>query len=425
VPRLDELFFLKSALAASVAGESPVRLDVVDPTGLAQVDLADYPLVVLANVESVPAPTVEKLEGYVDGGGSLLFFLGDKAAPAFYNANFAAPTRLHGGLLPGTLRSIAGDPAAEEDFAFIGRFDEGHPALAAFSQADFGNLAGVTFKALWRIEPGESTVLMRTGGDDPQAAGLPLLLEKPFGKGRVLAFSAGCDRDWTNFPVRPVFLPWVYRTLAYLAQTPLARDGFHDTGSSVPLAVSAAQGLPRLSVRRPDGTLGPATATGDPATPLAFDDTALPGIYAVLDDARPDQPTPLFVINLENYESNLKWLDDELAAEAGVDAMEGDDRDAAVTAGLKNLLPGRPQLAYVPDPARVNQASLAARRGVPLWDIVLLIVLAIALFEPWLANRISLRHYARPKEVPLPEPARAGRRAPPERQFADVAVTAE
>src|SRR5205085_9494274 len=60
VPRLDEMFFLKKALTASVAGRSPIKLDVIDPNALAQTDLADYPLVILANVESVPAPVVEK-----------------------------------------------------------------------------------------------------------------------------------------------------------------------------------------------------------------------------------------------------------------------------------------------------------------------------------------------------------------------------
>ena len=54
---------------------------------------------------------------------------------------------------------------------------------------------------------------------------------------------------------------------------------------------------------------------------------------------------------------------------------------------------------YVDDPGRTAEMALSARRGFKLWDIILVIVLAIALFEPWLANRISLRHYARPQQL--------------------------
>ena len=44
-----------------------------------------------------------------------------------------------------------------------------------------------------------------------------------------------------------------------------------------------------------------------------------------------------------------------------------------------------------------------------LWDLLLLVVLVIGLFEPWLANQISARLYARnvaAVAVPGPQPAR-------------------
>ena len=31
-----------------------------------------------------------------------------------------------------------------------------------------------------------------------------------------MLFASTCDRDWTNFPVRPAFLPWIYRVVGYL-----------------------------------------------------------------------------------------------------------------------------------------------------------------------------------------------------------------
>src|SRR5205823_5738563 len=90
VRRLDELFYLNLALTASAEGQqSPVKVDTVAPPALAGADLKKYPLVILANVESLPADAVEKLEEFAANGGSLLFFLGDKVNPAFYNDTLA------------------------------------------------------------------------------------------------------------------------------------------------------------------------------------------------------------------------------------------------------------------------------------------------------------------------------------------------
>src|SRR5262249_8643213 len=107
VPRNDELFFLKIALTAAPEGQKPpFEIRAVAPGELAATDLASYPLVVLANVERLSEAAVEKLEDYVDQGGKLLVFLGDKVNAAFYNAALAGANRRHGGLLPGRIKGV-------------------------------------------------------------------------------------------------------------------------------------------------------------------------------------------------------------------------------------------------------------------------------------------------------------------------------
>jgi uncharacterized membrane protein len=399
VPRLDELFFLKAALTAGPEGKAPVQLDVVGTPDLANTELTKYPLVIVANAESLPAPAVEKLEEYVDRGGSLLVFLGDRVNGPLYNQQLTGTNHLHGGLLPGTLTKVEGNPAAEEGFAFVGDVDHDHPALAAFEDPKFANLATVSFKALWGLDPGTSAVLMRTNN------GLPLLCEKAFGKGRVALFTSTCDRDWTNFPVRPAYLPWLHRLVGYLAQEPLGRQSFYATGDRLLLPVSAAEGLPQLLVKKPDGTTGRPVTTDDQEHPLAFADTGQAGVYTLLGEKK--EKSPLFAVNLDGYESDLTYLDDVLADRE--DGKQYSSREEKVQAGLRGLLPGRPAelITYVDDPAQVSDIALGARRGIKLWDIVLLVVLAIALFEPWLANRISMRLYARPRDVSGGMPVRA------------------
>ncbi|MBP87062.1 MAG: hypothetical protein CMJ64_10160 [Planctomycetaceae bacterium] len=394
VHRLDEVFFLKTALGASASGNSPIDVTTVLPRSFTGSDLTDVRVVILANVESLSSQAVEKLETFVDQGGSLLVFLGDKINSSFYNQTLTGTNRMHGGLLPGRLTNIAGDPSAETGDLRIADTDDSHVVLAAFDDGTAGNLSSVTMKAVWEFEPGDSAVLMRTN------TGSPLLCERSFGEGHVMVFASTCDRDWTNFPVRPAYLPWVYRLVGYLSQEPMGRQNFYNTGDSVPVPVSATEGMSQLLVKKPDGSIGNVGTTGDSSAPFAFDDTRQAGVYSMYAPNSPDD-AQIFVANLESYESDLTYLDEVLAAS---------DENASVEQGIQDvLLPGRALVSYVDNPARVGEASVLARRGIRLWDVFLFLALAVALFEPWFANRISLRRLAKPNEVRPSQPLSTGR----------------
>jgi uncharacterized membrane protein len=389
VRRLDELFFLNLALTASPEGRaSPIAVDTVTPRDLGATDLAKYATVILANVESLSAEAVDKLEEHAAEGGGVLFFLGDKVDRNFYNETLAGPNRRNGGLLPCKLREVEGDPAGQKDVATVGEVNVDHAALAAFGDPRFAALSGlsVTFKAMWRTDADPADVLMRT------STGTPLLVEKPFGKGRVLLFTSTADRDWTNFPVRPAYLPWTHRLVAYLARGPRSARTFYQTGDKVPLTPPGDTAASVL-VKRPDGVVGTAVPADD-GNGFVFTDTARAGVYTILAPDR-NGTAGLFAANLERGESDLTYLDDSLAENAG----ESADRAAAVEKGLTKLL-GRPLVTYVDDPARVGEVIGGGRAGFRLWDGILFVVLALALFEPWLANRISGRLYGKPREVP-------------------------
>lgn len=409
VPRLDELFFLRLALSAASEGASPIQMDTIAATGLADRDLAPYPLVLLANVESLPHAAVEKLERYVDSGGSVWFFLGDKVNPAFYNDTLSGPTRLHGGLLSARLSKLEGDAATGNDVASVGSVNTDHPALSSFGEAGSANLSGVTFKSLWRLDPNGGDVLMRTNTD------VPILCERSFGKGRSLVFASTCDRDWTNFPVRPAFLPWLYRLVGHLAQQPLDDQVFRLTGEIVSLPAGTSSSV--WQVKRPDDSVSFVATAEAISGRIEFTDTELPGVYTVTStDAA--SPAKQFVANLESYESDLRFLDDVLAE--AEQPGRGLTRDVRIERGLADLLPGHALVTYVADAANIVGVSQAARRGFKLWDVVLVVVLLLALFEPWFANWISWktyvrsegttktrRHEVRTKEEPV------GRKSPP------------
>ncbi len=389
VPRLDELFFLKLALTVSPEGQqSAVHVDTVSPATLADADLAKYPLVILANVEQLSEDGVTKLEDFAERGGSVLFFLGDKVSAPFYNDVLAGSNRRYGGLLPGKLIERQGDPASPKEIANIAQVRFEHPALSGFQDQRSGALTGtgIDFRALWRMDVPDAALLMKASN------GSPLLAEKEFGRGRVLVFASTCDRDWTNFPIRPAFLPWIYRLVSYLAQESNGSQVFHTTGAIVQLPSALKSGGPLL-IKKPDGTTGYGSMEQvEGAAILSFSDTTQPGVYSVLSTDLKEQ-AGMFAVNLESYETDLTYLDDVLADQGDADVS----RTKRIEAGFRKLLDRR-RVTFIDGTEDVGKQVAVARGERGLWDLVLLVVLLLAVFEPWLANRISLMRHG--KAVP-------------------------
>jgi len=399
IRRNDELFFLQAALAAGGTETNPIRVTSVRANAFQGASLDDVRLVILANVETLPDAAVGKLERFVDRGGSLLVFLGDQVEPAFYNSQLADPSRNRGPLLPARLVGSGpkGNPSAEDDqppVAGVGDFAEDHPALSGFVSGETGRLRTVSFNAYWALDPTpKSRVVMATD------TGEPLLCEHLYGQGRVALFASSCDRDWSNFPVRPAFLPFVYRLVGYLAQsaggqsaesqsdnTATAAGNFFRTGQAIRQAVPVGSPAQRLRVVKPDRTIGVFEAMADPTQrQVVFNETDQPGIYR-FDESGTDGSGRAFAVNLEAGESDLTAIEitDDLSASFG------------------ESLPwvGSQRLVVVDDAVTLGAQAGVGHSRSELWEILMWIVLLIAVLEPALANWITSRHYLKPRSDP-------------------------
>jgi len=438
----DELFFFRTALRLPPgggvaggdrdvpAGELPVALEEIAPEALAEVSLEAQPLVVLANVAALEEAAVERLERHVDRGGGLFIALGDRVRPEAWNA-LTGGHRLHGGLLPGRLlQRIERDAEARPGEA-APALDTTHPMLAGFSAGHLGRLADVRFTGLYEIEPAgteapagtqapagteapagiEAPAGTQTGGAASpaprasvlwrDAAGHPLLLEKRFGRGRVMLFASTLDRDWTRFPLEPTYVPWLYRMIGALAEPAIDRANFVRTGSIVPLP-TAATAAEAVRFRLPGGGEAGTAAYPEPdprpgRKGLVLPRTERAGVYtvhAVDDDERAGEPLAMFAANLPPEASRLTTLE-EAELEARVGGEEG--------------VP----MAYIPDAGTLaTGGSATARHGTPLWNTFLWLALLVALVEPWLANRLSRRRAAAPPDAPGRRDPLPGQHAP-------------
>src|SRR4029079_4524090 len=95
--------------------------------------------------------------------------------------------------------------------------DRRHPLLAAFPAKGEGLASARLFQFMllgpMPDAPGRRVVLR-------YESGAPALVEAEVGRGRVLLLTTTIDREWTDLPIRPGFLPLVQESARFLAGAP-------------------------------------------------------------------------------------------------------------------------------------------------------------------------------------------------------------
>lgn len=201
----NETYFLETALRLQTEEASgqmrsfePERIAWEAGTGFPRLD--GYRAIVLANVRRLSATDGERLQTFVQAGGSLLIFAGDQTT----RESLAPLAKLN--LLPG---EIATTPV--EGKLRISEWDAKHPALACFADPQQGDMRRVEFhKLLPLAKLGENARALWQAGGHVAAAELSV------GKGRVLYVGSTADRDWTELPRTRMYVPLVRQLLAYL-----------------------------------------------------------------------------------------------------------------------------------------------------------------------------------------------------------------
>jgi hypothetical protein len=305
VDKEDEPFFLERALKAADPGSA---ITVVLPDDIPLEALPSYTAVFLLNVAQPSAPFAAALIRFVEAGGGLFISVGTRVEAQVWNERL-------GKLLPqplGLARTLsalpgqhAGETIDDRPAERLAPFDRRHPMLANFPPHGEG-LASARFFKYMLLEPVpdtvERSVILR------YESGAPALVEAQVGKGRVLLLSTTVDREWTDLPIRPGFLPLVQEAARRLV-------GATDTNAVPSVLVGQPRPLTlapddrRLEVTRPDGSVWVAKQDRTSADrTVTFTDTDEPGVYRVRaagpDGALASRPGDGFVVNVDTRESD-------------------------------------------------------------------------------------------------------------------------
>lgn len=302
VPFKDELFFVRAALQGEQGGASRVRAVYTTGAEWAAQALQQVDVVVLANVGQLSGDQRVALHTFVEGGGGLLIAAGDRLTPES-NASY-------GSLLPLPIRGVKqvarrDDPASALSALRLDTAELDHPALREFARVDEVSLFKARFYAYVLVDAardGDAKVLASYSG------GIPALVERSMGRGRILLLTSTLDRDWSDLAIKSSFLPLLQQLIRYLGGK-MERDVGGALRVGEPTTVPVPEGEGPLTLERPDGSEVPMGEVRRDVEPLLeVTQTDVVGHYT-LRRASNQATATVFAVNADRDESDLGLAD--------------------------------------------------------------------------------------------------------------------
>lgn len=270
-------------------------------------DLSRFDCIFLCNVATFETREAEILQAYLEGGGGVVFCLGDQIRPENYNRVLFRDGE---GILPGRLGERVGD-ADDPQQTFV--FDAAeliHPIVRPFA----GN-PGTGLETSWtseyvRVEPrSDAGVALRFSTGDP------VIVDAPVGRGRSLIVTTSVETSWGPWPVQRSFPPIMHEIVHY-AVTGRWEERHRLVGEPLTrIFPLRAFGVP-VTVKRPDEVEEEARLTDeDGIARFSYRRTDRRGLYEVALGV-PLSRSELFAVNLDSRESDLaKATEEELQTE--------------------------------------------------------------------------------------------------------------
>lgn len=288
-PTRSEVYFLERALAPW--GGGGVTVDVVAPTGLSRLDPDVHRVAFLANVAD-PAAAAPRLVDFVRKGGGLVIAMGDNVTAERYDSALAS-------LLPAPLRKTRDlvDLDATDGTALAPPDVENVELFRVFARSGRESFSRIRGRRVMTVEPpvGDDVRVLLT-----YEGGIPALLERRIGNGRVLLWTSTLDLGWSNLPLQAIFMPFVQRITGYLGGDAGSLTATEDGTVDSPVTLQFAANAVDPEVAGPDG--GIVDSQRGIGT-LTFTPTA-PGAYSAVPSGLP--PLAWVAVNTSAAESDVR-----------------------------------------------------------------------------------------------------------------------
>ncbi|QDV30714.1 hypothetical protein Spb1_26480 [Planctopirus ephydatiae] len=250
-PAGDAASYVADALAADPAATG-FQTTIDNPDILRRRPLDDYRCIYLLNVGELPPDSLDYLEKYVRRGGALMMALGDSVRSEAFNRVFH---REGDGLSPLPLGNapleFATDVTSTEPDLKAGK----HPAFAILQGDDNPFLDAVHIQKLFEPAVGwEVDDVVR--GDNVKTiakhkSGRPVMLEKPYGAGKVTLLLTTAQPAWNDWALNPSYVVFQLDLLKSLISSD-KNEALRVTGEPILLSLDPALYTDQVELSIPD-----------------------------------------------------------------------------------------------------------------------------------------------------------------------------
>ena len=341
----DTRSFLYFRTALESSNEPAFTLTAASFEQAANLALQKYAYVVLSDAPPLTRALENNLRDYVSAGGAVLVVLGRQSG----GHGTVALTDL-------PLSAVRFETPEGGRFQTVVSVDTSHPALKRIAQWE-----GIKFYQTVPVEAGTARVLAKL------SSGIPLLLERSTGEGRLLIFASPLDNIANDLPLSSTFVPFVEQVTHYLGGID-ERSSTYVAGAYLDLRVARAAAGGSAEVIAPNGQRALSLSEASKAQGITL---AEQGFYDV---RRPNGTRELAAVNPDRKESNLEPMPTET-----VELWQNTGSPVGKPASGQNA--GTPAQQ---EPATVD-----------LWWYVLLGALLLAIAESVVGNR----HLTQEKEA--------------------------
>ncbi|MGL4595821.1 MAG: VWA domain-containing protein [Thermoguttaceae bacterium] len=365
IPFMEDSYYVEKALQTGAGGVSPVQLTTILKDDLLTEPLQNYAAIIAVNLPAPSQDAALRLIQYVERGGNLIWTCGENVHADEYNSLNA---ELENKLIPAPLLQVE-SPSADsgKDAWNIDSLDGSYPAFRNLvSPREIFSRVLVTRRI--PIDVSKETVPTLASLDD----GMPLIVQRRIGNGTITMFTTTINNAWTNFPVRPIFVPLINQLVFQLAGVEQTRlqtvagmpitFNFKDDDRPNSVEVIPPSGAVLTRELKKD-------ANGQSTTQFVFEETDQIGVYLLRPLGSSRQIQIPFSVNLDGTEVDATTLtEEECPAQFG----------------------GTP-FVFTQVGNGFDETFSKLKKGTGLWDAFLWTVLVVLVCEAFVSNQLSTR----------------------------------
>ena len=263
--------------------------------------LKNIDVVVISNLHELTHDQLFALKTYLQNGGGMLFFPGSQTTINTFNTDFAAPL----GISTVTASENDFKSPSSDSFVEFDKVDLRHPLFSGMFEETKTKQSVGTAQQRVLESPRVNKSLhfvpsVKSHSIITLTNGYPFLIDEKIGSGQILLFSVAANTEWSDLPLKGLFVPLVHRSIIYLAQkSEIEHSLLAGEETTIPLHTPVQL---RLKIIRPGNLetfINPRQLTAKSV--VLFSDDDLLGIYTV---ASGNLILDKFAVNIDPDESN-------------------------------------------------------------------------------------------------------------------------